>query len=134
MGVYSKQSLIYNILFYANFQFVALLSLNCCPPFLWCDMYVRYRLLLILETLRLDSFVILYTCCAKCISVRSLIGRVLDSLCSVLVSFTLTPWYAISSAFSCISWSLPFKDLFLVSLGVCHLKIVPLHPTQSHNS
>ena len=36
-----------------NFQFVAFLTLDFCPPFLWCDMYVRYRLLLILETLGL---------------------------------------------------------------------------------
>ena len=50
--LYSKQGSIYNKLFYANFQFVAL-TLDFCPPFLWCDMYVRYRLLLILETLGL---------------------------------------------------------------------------------
>ena len=52
-GMYSKQGSIYNKLFYANFQFVAFLTLDFCPPFLWCDMYVRYRLLLILQTLGL---------------------------------------------------------------------------------
>ena len=47
------QGLIYSVLFYVNFQFMVSLTLNCCPPFLWCDMNVRYRLLLILEILGL---------------------------------------------------------------------------------
>ena len=61
-------------------------------------------MLMVSRNTGLGSFVrpILYTCCAKCISVWSLIGGVLDGLCSVvLVSFTLNPWYAMDDHFLC---------------------------------